>query len=382
MNPQPNKKLYKVCLTGGPCSGKTTALTTLMEKFSTEFIVYCIPELATMTFSSGVTIIPELFTPETHKTFIQGMCQAQMDLEKYYEAIASIQQKPVVLIVDRGTVDNFAYCSAEVKEKILESSGWNMNYLRNERYDLVIHLVTAAFGAEEFYTLENNTARSESKEQAIMVDNNLRREWLGHPHYNIIDNSAKGFAAKIDRVVRAVSSLVKVPVNQFVNKFLLKKNYTLDELPKDVKFETFRDEITYLVNNDKESLHWIVKRTYKGSPFPIYISVNRRLSEKPSDRIETRKMLTEKVYYDYISQRDPKTSTITKDIIAFYYERAHHILFYYIENVEVNDRKLCILRVFKDIENEHEVFVPEFLEAEKDVTNNQEYHSYVLAKKA
>lgn len=380
MNLQSNKKLYKVCLTGGPCSGKTTALTTLMEKFSTEFIVYCIPELATMTFSSGVTIIPEEFTPVTHKTFIQSMIQAQMDLEKYYESIASIQSKPVLLIVDRGAVDNFAYCNTEVKQTILDSTGWHMNYIRNERYDLVIHLVTAAFGAEEFYTLENNTARSETKEQAIGVDNNLRREWLGHPNYQIIDNSAVGFSAKIDRVVRAVSNLVNIPINQYINKFLLKKQYNLEELPQNMKFETFRDQITYLVNNDKETLTWIVKRTYKGSPFPIYISVNRRLSENPTHRIETRKLLTEKVYYDYLSQMDPKTSTITKDIIAFYYEKQHHILFYYIENIEVNGKKLCVLRIFNDVENDGEMYVPEFLEADKNVTNSQEYHTYVLAK--
>jgi len=343
--------------------------------------VYCIPELATMTFSSGVTIIPEEFTPQTHKTFIQGMVQAQMDLEKYYESIASIQSRPVLLIVDRGAVDNFAYCSAEVKANILESTGWNMNYLRNERYDLVIHLVTAAFGAEEFYTLEGNAARSESKDQAVAVDNNLRKEWLGHPNYHIIDNSAHGFAPKIERVTSAVSSLVNVPVNEFVNKFLLKKNYTVDELPADVKCETFRDQITYLVNNDKETKTWIVKRKYKGSPIPIYISVNRKLSTNPTHRIETRKLLTEKVYYDYLGQMDPKTSTITKKIIAFYYAKETNILYYFIENVEVNGRKLCILRAFADTESGDEMFVPEFLEAEKDVTNIQEYHTYVMAKK-
>lgn len=381
MNSGQTKKLYKVCLTGGPCSGKTTALTTLMEKFSTEFIVYCIPELATMTFSSGVTIIPEEFTPQTHKTFIQGMVQAQMDLEKYYESIASIQSRPVLLIVDRGSVDNFAYCSAEVKEAILESTGWHMNYLRNERYDLVIHLVTAAFGAEEFYTLEGNVARYESKEEAIRVDNNLRREWLGHPNYHIIDNSAKGFGPKIDRCLNAVSSLVQVPLNEFVTKFLLKKQYALEELPASVKFETFRDQITYLVNSEKDVKTWIVKRTYKGSPFPIYISVTRKLSANPTHRIETRKLLTEKVYYDYAGQMDPKTATITKDIIAFYYEKAHHILYYFIENIEVDARKLCILRIFQDVEAPSDVFVPEFLESEKDVTNSQEYHTYFMAKK-
>jgi hypothetical protein len=37
----------------------------------------------------------------------------------------------------------------------------------DRRYDGVFHLVTAAIGAEKFYTLANNTARSETPEQVI-----------------------------------------------------------------------------------------------------------------------------------------------------------------------------------------------------------------------
>ena len=40
---------------------------------------------------------------------------------------------------------------------------YNMNevYLRDRRYDLVLHMVTAADGAEKFYNLSNNIARYE-----------------------------------------------------------------------------------------------------------------------------------------------------------------------------------------------------------------------------
>lgn len=33
------------------------------------------------------------------------------------------------------------------------------DHLRDERYDLVIHLSTTADGAENYYSLENNNAR-------------------------------------------------------------------------------------------------------------------------------------------------------------------------------------------------------------------------------
>jgi Tfp pilus assembly protein PilE len=38
--------------------------------------------------------------------------------------------------------------------------------LRDRRYEAVIHLVTAAQGAEEFFTNQNNEARYESIEEA------------------------------------------------------------------------------------------------------------------------------------------------------------------------------------------------------------------------
>jgi thymidylate kinase len=116
---KPTQKVYKVVLTGGPCSGKTTALTTLKERFGDKFIIYSIPEVATMTITSVVNIIPNNFTPKTHKILTQAIIQTQINLETYFEKIASFQKKPVILICDRGVMDNFAYCSKEVKEKIL-----------------------------------------------------------------------------------------------------------------------------------------------------------------------------------------------------------------------------------------------------------------------
>jgi hypothetical protein len=38
----------------------------------------------------------------------------------------------------------------------------------------VIHLVTAAIGAEKYYTTENNAARTETKEEARALDIKVR----------------------------------------------------------------------------------------------------------------------------------------------------------------------------------------------------------------
>lgn len=55
----------------------------------------------------------------------------------------------------------------------------------------MIHLVTAADGAEEFYTLETNEdgVRLESAEQARELDKKTGAAWSSHPAHVIIDNS-------------------------------------------------------------------------------------------------------------------------------------------------------------------------------------------------
>ena len=59
----------------------------------------------------------------------------------------------------------------------------NERKLRDLRYDLVIHLSTSADGAEKYYTLENNKARAESKEFALMLDRNLKEAWMKHHNF-------------------------------------------------------------------------------------------------------------------------------------------------------------------------------------------------------
>jgi thymidylate kinase len=176
-------KIYKVCLTGGPCAGKTSSMNYLKEKFAPEYIVYVIPETAANTVGAGVTIIPSEFTPQTHKVFTQAIMQQQLNTEQYFYDIATIQKKSVIILCDRGVMDNTAYCTPEVEQKIYAETGWTKTNISDNNYDMVIHLVTAADGAAEFYTLENNAARTEGPELAKMLDKMTQGAWNGHPNY-------------------------------------------------------------------------------------------------------------------------------------------------------------------------------------------------------
>jgi hypothetical protein len=140
-------------------------------------------------------------------------------------------------------MDPYAYMNEATWQVVLDEEGWNTVVLRDRRYDAVIHLVTAADGAESFYTLENNQARYEDAKTAINVDRRLQQAWTGHPHLVIIDNSEKGFDNKIERVVHSVERFIGLPVTtNFYRKFLV-DSY---EIPKDLKHEQFEVEETYL----------------------------------------------------------------------------------------------------------------------------------------
>jgi hypothetical protein len=58
------------------------------------------------------------------------------------------------------------------------NSNWNDVDLRDNRYDQIIHLVTSASGAENFYTLDNNLSRTEGLETAREIDKKCGKAWV------------------------------------------------------------------------------------------------------------------------------------------------------------------------------------------------------------
>jgi len=90
-------------------------------------------------------------------------------------------------------MDGQAYTNEDVWQALLDETAWSTIQLRDRRYEAVIHMVSAADGAKEFYTDANNEARYESVEEAIALDQKLINAWVGHPHFSIIDNRSAGF---------------------------------------------------------------------------------------------------------------------------------------------------------------------------------------------
>jgi len=74
------------------------------------------------------------------------------------------------LLIDRGLLDGSAYVSKTIWQVLCDEQGWNNSSLRDNRYDAVLHLVTSADGAPQYYDSLTNEARYETVEDAIEKD--------------------------------------------------------------------------------------------------------------------------------------------------------------------------------------------------------------------
>lgn len=161
-----------------------------------------------------------------------------MDLEQIFIDVAQMQQTHTIILIDRGVMDGQAYVNEDVWQAILDETGWSTIQLRDKRYEAVVHMMTAAEGAAEFY-IGDNTA---SIEQAREIDRRLIEAWVGHPQFNIVKNTKKGFKTKIDYCLKRVLSFIGMPQpTNLTRKYLLATDKTNPEInvPAGVKKENF-----------------------------------------------------------------------------------------------------------------------------------------------
>lgn len=123
-----------------------------------------------MTMEGGGMIIMGNLTKDKIIKFQTALMRTQMNLEDYYYELAVLYEKKSVILCDRGVMDPRAYMDDECFQTVIDEANWNLVYLRDKRYDAVVHMVTAANGAETFYTTENNVARYEDIPTAKIVD--------------------------------------------------------------------------------------------------------------------------------------------------------------------------------------------------------------------
>ena len=86
------------------------------------------------------------------------------------------------------------------------------------RYDGVIHLVTAADGAEEHYKYGivqddrgGRVFRRETPAEAIEQDRKLQEAWQANTHHVVVPNGgARGFVSKLEEATEAVLAIARL----------------------------------------------------------------------------------------------------------------------------------------------------------------------------
>ena len=207
------KNIKRIVLTGGPCAGKTTALVRIIEHFSSlGYKVFTIPEVPTLYSQGGWN-----YLTKNYNLYYEGeraILETQLALEDSFMRMAEVCTKPTLIVCDRGTMDISAYMTPEMWEDITSKSNTNSNELRS-RYDAILHMVSAADGAEQYYTTATNATRYEQMNEeglriARELDKKVIKAWTGHPHLRVINNN-DDFNAKLNRVLLEISNVLELP---------------------------------------------------------------------------------------------------------------------------------------------------------------------------
>eukprot|EP01017_Pseudomicrothorax_dubius_P004048 TRINITY_DN1072_c0_g1_i1.p2 TRINITY_DN1072_c0_g1~~TRINITY_DN1072_c0_g1_i1.p2 ORF type:complete len:494 (+),score=140.30 TRINITY_DN1072_c0_g1_i1:36-1484(+) len=370
--------IFKICITGGPCAGKTSALSFLNEKLSERgFKVFTVPETPTLTMQGGGMIIMGNLTQDKIIRFQTLLIKTQMNMEDYFVDLAILNGQPAVVLCDRGVMDPSAYMTPEQFQALLDEQGWNKVSLRDRRYDLVIHMVTAADGAEEYYTLANNQARYENDlSVAIETDRKTQNAWVGHPHLMIIDNTTeKGFDKKLSRVLESIGKALGLPTaSKFFRKFLIQIDAGEFKLPSDIRFERFQVEEMFLKKERTGATSSIRKRGQNGNY--TYSQTTRLPPNEKGERVEIKRQLSAREYLTLYNQRDESLMILHKERITFLVASQPYILDIFLNGSD----RLAILRVETD-KSDTNLKLPPFLNINREVTHDDAFSSYAIAQR-
>ena len=354
----------RIVLTGGPGSGKTTIIEKIKSVYESQGLkVVIIPETATELINEGMGFSDGLISL---LDFQELVLRLQLAKEMVAERYSEMNKQDVLIVYDRGTIDNTAYISKEEFDEILRRLGNNVDYAKLiNKYDLVINLV----GRKDFYTTANNKARSESADVAIELGKKTLQSWVGHkdlrivqPKDNIDDkihevlNIINELLEKeqVKRQVKYVVDLHKTDVDKIVNmanKMHIKQTY----LESDENVEKRVREVEF--NNCLSYIFSVYKTDSKGRKVLI--------SERQIDK---------KTYDAIIEFKDERYEVIEKNRYYFTYEGEYFYL-----DVNEGEKEIGILE--KNIYESENVVVPSFISVISEVSQDINWSSKRMAQK-
>lgn len=364
-------KIVRIATTGGACAGKTTFMAKIRAVGEERGVpILVIPEVATDFIDGGIT--PGVVGVVD---FQEQLLRHQMEREdRWCKAAEKLDAPLVVVLSDRGVMDARAYVNASEWNEIQGRLRLHEHQLRDERYDGVVFLRSAACGAEQFYTTANNTARKETLVEAIALDARTEEAWMGHEHLTIIGNET-GFEEKIRRAAAAVCHMIGIPEPLEIERKFEIQSIDFLSLPTPwVSFNILQD---YLVNAGTEERrlrargkddYWVYTETVK----------RPRPGGTARERIETERMISAREYLQLLFQgRLPGTVQIRKERVAFVWQNRR----WTVDRFESPREGLFLAEVELQHRDE-EVEPPPFLRVIAERTEDPAFRNSAIARSA
>lgn len=356
--------IKRIVLTGGPSSGKTSVLGKIKQVYEQQgYRVVLIDETATYLIEKGIRPFGEKAMDLVD--FQEIVMRMQLAKEEIFDrAIELLKEENVLIIYDRGAIDNSAYINAEQFEEVLA----RLNHVKTfaelmNKYDLVINLV----GSKDFYTTENNEARSEDVENAMKLGENTLKAWMGHSKIKIVLPKPT-MDEKINEVLNFINELLNKKQVKRQEKFIVDLSQTDLEKVK-VESQVMQIEQSYL-QSDETVEKRLRKVTFKNC-ISYYFSTYKRL-ENNERVIVSEKEIDEKVYEQLMSFKDDNFDTIHKMRYYFNYRGQYLYL-----DIFENNEELGMLEA--NVGENESVILPDHIVAIEKVSNNEKFYNKNLA---
>ncbi len=359
--------IKKVVLTGGPGTGKTRVLEKITQVYEPlGYKVIVIDETATYLILHGIRPFGE--GAINMVDFQELVLRLQLAKESIFERATEMLPKDtkVLIVYDRGTIDNCAYVNQREFSEVLSRLETNQNLADlMDHYDLVINLV----GRKDFYTKENNAARSEDVNAALELGETTLKGWLGHSKVKIV--------------------LPKDTIEEKINEVLNLINEALSE--KQVKrqekyaVDLSSTDMTRIYENGRAVR---ITQTYLQSPANVekrlrkidfndctsyYFGIFKTLDDGTKTQVSEKK-IDKSVYEELLDFQDESYNPITKTRYYFADDGQYFSLDVFDDAADIG-----ILEV--NISDGAHPTIPPYISVLENVTQNANYYNKNIALK-
>lgn len=345
--------------------------------------VFRVPETASILLSGGIKFAE--LNSEQALEFQNSLLRTMLSIERTFFQLAQSLQQNCMVICDRGTMDASAFVPRHQWEEILARNDYRSDVdVRDVRYHQIVHMVSAANGAEDFYSLEDHSCRSEGLELACELDNKAAQAWVGHPYFDVIDNSTD-FDTKIRRMIASVCHRLgietgdRLAVGARKFKFLIESPLPSDDqFPQHQDFDVVHHYMTPIGGNHTQTR--LRKRGQHGSWSYTHTA---RKPKKLGQTVEVRTSLSHRDYTYLLERADPSRLPVFKTRRAFLYNDQYYQLDIYREPYHARCKDLVLLETYSTLPADQLARrLPPFLHVLDNVTCRPEYSMYNLALRA